>query len=353
MSSHAQTELMFTDRVNKILQNMPSYVKTYIRATHNRTAPRTRYEYLKDIQKFLDYIKEQTGHFPELSDLAALNKESFEEYLEYLEHYDDNGTERTNSRASLKRKLSSLRKLFGYLFENGMLPSDEIRKVELPKLHRKEIIRLEQNEAADLLSAAEHGKNLTEKETDYHDLQSTRDTALISLLLSTGMRVSECAELDISDIDLDQCRARIVRKGGDESIVYFSDQAAEKLSNWLEQRKTKPGNDGPALFLSSRGGRMSVRTIQYLVKKYASRSVPMKHITPHKLRATYATELYNRTGDIYLVAEALGHKDVTTTKEHYAHLSEDRKMDARNVVSYGQGKDGPDACAQRPAPGPS
>lgn len=335
MSSHAETELMFTDRANQILKDMPAYVKSYIRATHNRTAPRTRYEYLKDIKRFLVYVSNGNDQMPTLDDLSSLSKEFFEEYLEYLEHYEEDGKGRTNSRVSLKRKLSSLRRFFGYLFENGLIPSDEIRKVEMPKLHKKEIIRLEQNEASNLLSAVERGTNLTAKEMDYHKLQSVRDTAIITLLLSTGMRVSECTELDVSDVDIDKCRAKIVRKGGNEAIVYFSDAAAEKLTAWLEKRKTiRCADTETALFLSSRNSRMSVRAIEYLVKKYAVRSVPMKKITPHKLRATYATELYNQTGDIYLVAETLGHNDVNTTKAHYANLSDDRKQNSRNVVTY-------------------
>lgn len=335
MSSHAQTEVYFTDLSLKILQDMPEYVKRYIRAIRNSTSPRTRYEYLKDIQRFLSYSEDNLGYVPELKDLGDLGKEFFEEYLEYLEHYEENGRERTNSRISLKRKLSSLRRFFGYLFEEGLIASDQIRRVEIPKTHKKEIIRLERGEAKDLLSAVEYGKELTKKENDYHRLQAVRDMAVVILLLSTGIRVSECAELDTDDVDLDRRMIKIIRKGGDESTVFFSDEAADRLLDWMEQRKNIcHDNAEKALFLSSRNRRLTVRSIQYLVKKYASRSVPLKHITPHKLRATYATELYNGTGDIYLVAEVLGHKDVATTKEHYAHLSEDRKQKSRNIVAY-------------------
>lgn len=354
MSSRAQTDGYFTDRADAMARSMPDYVRRYIRSIRNSTSPRTRYEYLKDIARFLAHVEGSLGHAPSLPELGALDKGFFEGYMEYMEHYEEDGTERTNGRTSLKRKLSSLRRFFGYLFGEGLIESDQVRRVEMPKPHRKEIVRLEQDEARDFLFAVEHGEGLTKKESDYHRRQRARDMAIATLLLSTGMRVSECAELDMGDIDLERCMARIVRKGGDESIVYFSDEAAGRLSDWLDARAAMKGGDGEkALFLSSRGQRMSVRAIEYMVGKYASRAVPLKRITPHKLRSTFATELYNGTGDIYLVAEALGHKDVATTKEHYAHLSEGRKMDARNVVSYGQGKGGPDACAQRPAPGPS
>lgn len=334
MGSHKQTDLYFTDKANEMLKSMPRYVQIYIRAIHNRTAPRTRYEYLKDIQTFLEYLSD-TPSAVSLDDLSKLDKIKFEEYVEYLEHYEKNGIERTNGRTSIKRKLSSLRKFFGYLFENGMIPSDEIRKVEMPKLHKKEIIRLEDDEASDFLNAVENGGRLTKKQADYYKIQNIRDMAIIYLLISSGIRVSECAELDVTDIDMKNACVHVTRKGGNEATVYFSDEAAGFLTDYLETRKVaKCSDDEKALFLSSRNKRLSVRAIEMLVKKYAQRSVPGKNITPHKLRATYATNLYNETGDIYLVAETLGHKDITTTKEHYANLSDKRKAENRNRVTF-------------------
>lgn len=343
MSGRSDTDLFYTDKSASLLADMPSYVKQYIRSIHNRTSPRTRYEYLKDIGSFLDYVK-TTQHLKNvmLDDLKKYEKSDFETYFEYLEHYTKSGKERTNSRTSIKRKMSSLRKFFAYLFENDMIDSDKIRKIEMPKLHHKEIIRLENDEAVDFLNAVEYGNNLTKKQNDYHKLQSVRDSAIIHLMLSTGIRVSECAELDLADIDLKKCSIRIVRKGGNEATVYFSDEALTYIQAYIEIRKDIKNCDTDALFLSSRKTRLSVRAIEALVKKYASRSVPTKHITPHKLRSTFATNLYNETGDIYLVAETLGHKDVTTTKEHYANLSDKRKAENRNKVTFRKRNDDDD-----------
>lgn len=340
MSNHKQTELYYTDKVNALLKTMPDFVKNYIRAIHNRTSPRTRYEYLKDIQTFLSYAQDVSDSDNiTLDTLKSFSKINFEEYFEYLEHYEKNGREYTNSRNSIKRKISALRKFFSYLFESEMIPSDEIRKVAMPKLHKKEIIRLETDEATDFINAVENGTNMTKKEQDYYNLQSTRDAAIIYLLLSSGLRVSECVELDLTDIDMNRSCVHIVRKGGDEATVYFSDEAAVYINRYLEWRKSDKHipDDETALFLSSRKSRLSVRSVQMLVKKYAKRSVPLKNITPHKLRATFATNLYNETGDIYLVAETLGHKDVTTTKNHYANLSDKRKEENRNKVKFKKG----------------
>ena len=339
MSNRQQTDIIFTEKCKTLLEQLPDYVHRYIRSISNVTSPRTRYEYLKDIQMFLNFIGADEPKSVTQLILRNLGREEFEDYIEYLEYYEtDSGTIRSNSRTSIKRKLSSLRRFFGWMFETGFLPSDETRKLAMPKTHKKEIIALDRDEISGLLKTAESAEGLSKKEQDYHAKQSVRDTAILTLMLSSGIRVSECAELDVSDVDMKRSCLHIVRKGGNESTVYFSDEAAACLQAWLEERAQdhKVPDTETALFLSSRKQRLSVRSIEILVNKYAKRARIVKNITPHKLRSTFATALYQETGDIYLVAEALGHKDVTTTKEHYANMSETRKQQNRNRVKLFQ-----------------
>ena len=334
MSNRTKTDTYFTDKVRKDLQTMPDFVKRYMRSIHNTTSPRTQYEYLKDIQKYFNWLESKYQTTVDINLLSSQTKEDFEDYIETIEHYSFNGIERTNSRTSIKRKLSSLRRFFAYLFAENIIPADEIRKIAMPKVPKKEIVHMEQSEMHDFLHTIEHGTNLTQKEKEYHSQQAVRDMAIASLMLSTGIRVSECAELDISDIDMTRSSIHIIRKGGNESTVYFSDEAAMYLQAWLEERSNIKNLDKSetALFLSSRKKRLSVRSIEMLIQKYAKRAAINKHITPHKLRSTFATTLYQNTGDIYLVAETLGHKDITTTKEHYARLSDQRKRENRNKI---------------------
>ena len=181
---------------------------------------------------------------------------------------------------------------------------------------------------------ADNEPKLTEKQKLYHERTKVRDLAMMSLLLGTGIRVSECVGLNINDIDLDTCGARVYRKGGKESVIYFSDEVRDVLENYLDEREmidAVPGNED-ALFLSMQRKRINVRSVENLVKKYAKLVTPLKKITPHKLRSTYGTSLYRETGDIYLVASVLGHNDVNTTRKHYAAQEEERRRSARNVV---------------------
>ena len=156
----------------------------------------------------------------------------------------------------------------------------------------------------------------------------------MTLLLGTGIRVSECVGLDINDVDFDNNGIKIRRKGGYEVIVYFGDEVREALLDYLEERLQIVPVDGHAnaLFLSLQQKRLNVRSVENLVKKYAQTVTKLKKITPHKLRSTYGTSLYRETGDIYLVADVLGHKDVNTTKKHYAAIEDSRRRSAANVV---------------------
>ena len=204
----------------------------------------------------------------------------------------------------------------------------------LNKIHEKEIVRLDADEVSVLLDQVELGDKLTKSQQKFHDKTKTRDMAILTLLLGTGMRVSECVGIDINDIDFKNSGIKIRRKGGNETVIYFGEEVENALLDYLEERKLIVPQDGHenALFLSLQKRRIGVRAVENLVKKYSSLVTNLKKITPHKLRSTYGTALYKETGDIYLVADILGHKDVNTTKKHYAAIEDERRRKARNAV---------------------
>ena len=215
---------------------------------------------------------------------------------------------------------------------------DELRDVkkELPKLHEKAIIRLEPDEVASMLDLIEKGGDkLKGQALAYYKKTKQRDLAIATLLLGTGLRVSECVGLDLGDVDFKNNSVKVVRKGGNEMIVYFGEEVEKALTDYIEgdRKKIEPlkGHEN-ALFYSLQRRRIGVQAIENMIKKYAIQIAPNKHITPHKLRSTYGTTLYKETGDIYLVADVLGHKDVNTTRKHYAAIDENRRRQAAGVV---------------------
>ena len=328
-------------KLRKILDTLPSFCKDFFRGIEPYTSTRTRLAYAYDIRLFFEFLHEKNSYcnkmeiteFP-LSVLDMVHRTDIEEYLDYMSLYQKDGKDITNEERGKARKLSSLRSFYNYYFQNEQIEKNTAALVPLPKRPEKEIIRLEPNEVAILLDQVEDGTKLTKKELGYHKKTKVRDVALLTLLLGTGIRVSECVGLDLQDIDFDTGGIKIRRKGGYEAIVYFGEEVETALLDYLEQREHTIPAEGHenALFLSLQNRRMAVRSVENLVKKYTTRVTPLKKITPHKLRSTYGTELYKETGDIYLVADVLGHKDVNTTRKHYANIDEYRRHQAASAL---------------------
>lgn len=335
-------------KLRELEKELPPYVTTFFRGIEPHTASRTRIAYAIDLKVFFEYIKNSNPIYKDkslreldFSLLTQLQASDIEEYLEYLKYYiGSDGKEITNSETGIKRKLSALRSFYNYFHTHQLLDVNPTLQVRMPKLHQKNIIRMDENEVAEFLDTVESGNKLTKNQMIFHEKTKVRDLALTTLLLGTGIRVSECVGLNINDVDFNNDRINITRKGGYESFVYFGEEVREALLHYMEERKKMipvEGNEN-ALFLSNRMQRISVRNVEILVKKYASSAVATKKITPHKLRSTYGTQLYKETGDIYLVADVLGHKDVNTTKKHYAAMEEERRRSAKDAVTLREKK---------------
>ena len=292
----------------------------------------TFFEYLqKEVDKFNN--KKVTDFTYE--DVNEITDIDIENYLSYLSGFKrGDGKIYANSEKTKSRKFASLRAMFKFFFKKDKITSNVTEKVNSPKVHEKEIIRLEIDEVANLLDYAESGTNLTKMQTYFHQHTAKRDIAILTLFLGTGIRISELVGLNINDFDFNQNAFTVTRKGGNRVILYFSDEVANAILDYLEIRKNNKfvSKDETALFLSIQNKRMGVRSVELLVKKYSKLVTPPKHITPHKLRSTYGTNLYKETGDIYVVADVLGHKDVNTTKKYYAAINDDIRRDASTKV---------------------
>lgn len=343
-SYHAQLNKDNIQRLRDILATMPPYCKEFFRGIEQTTTPKTRIAYAIDVRTFFRFLQQANPAFTDqpvtsitLQDLESLDSIDIEEYLEYLKLYTYEGKEYTNDERGIHRKLSALSRFYKYFYKRKRITNDPTAMVDMPKLHDKEIIRLDSDEIKTLLDLVENGPKAPEgsRKRKFYEKNKFRNIAIFTLLLGTGIRVSECVGLDVDDIDFKNNRLRIIRKGAKEDFVYFGEEVATALENYLEITRqnitTVPGHEN-ALFLSIQRRRMTVQAIENLVKEYTSQITTFKHITPHKLRSTYGTSLYRETGDIYLVAEVLGHNDVNTTRKHYAALDEDRKRLAAKAV---------------------
>ena len=336
-------------QIRSIARELPPACGDFFSAIAVTTGTFTRLAYAIDLKTFFSFLQTERYQFSQKplyafndGDLALLTQSDLTAYVEYLTFYYKNEPDGetpakalVNHDLSIKRKLCSIRSFYEYLFKNNRIPSNITTLVPLPKIHEKPILRLSMEEMRRMLEQAATGDGLTPRQKAWHKLTVKRDYALISLFLGTGVRVSECVGMDIGDVDLENNAFLVTRKGGNQVVLYFPPEVAEALADYLAERdqiEPLPGHE-EALFLSMQKRRMTQRAVQNLVKKYAAVAAPLKpRISPHKLRSTFATNLYNKTGDIYLVADVLGHTSVDTTRKHYADMTDARRRMAAEQV---------------------
>ena len=337
-------------QIRAITRELPQACSDFLRAIAVTTGTFTRLAYAIDMRTFFHFLQAERVAFSDRpltlwtdEDLARVSQSDLTAYVEHLTYYfkDDDGAQEqpvkalVNHDLAIKRKLCSIRSLYDFLFQNHRIPSNVTLLVPLPKIHEKPILRLTRDEMTKMLSQAETGEGMTETQKRYQKITAKRDYAMLSLFLGTGIRVSECVGINLSDVNLEENAFLVTRKGGNQVVLYFPPEVATALGEYLEERKKMdalPGHED-ALFLSLQKRRITQRAVQNLVKKYAATAAPLKpKISPHKLRSTFATNLYNATGDIYLVADVLGHSSVDTTRKHYADMTDARRRMAAEYV---------------------
>lgn len=330
------------EKLKITLKELPEFCMEFFVGKANSTSILTRLSYAQDYLIFFQFLSENIPSFYgkavnsyTLEDLNKITSTHIESYLNFLSSYERNGDIYSNELVTKARKLASVRALFLYFYRKNLLRENVTQKVANPKIPRKDIIRLNNDEVSNILNVAEKGNGLTVRQQSYNKITGRRDVAILSLFLGTGIRISELVGLNIEDIDFRVNAFTITRKGGNRAILYFNEEVSGALQEYLEERKLKEKDKFPissAFFISIQNKRIGVRAVEKLVQKYAKIVSPLKPITPHKLRSTFGTNLYRATKDIYVVAEVLGHKDVNTTKKHYAAISEDIKREASTKV---------------------
>jgi site-specific recombinase XerD len=333
------------EKMREILIQLPELCYDFISSVSQRTSELTRLNYVHDLKLFFNFLHEFIPGFEKspkdytVSELKLVKPRNIDMFLEHVSSYsvkiDDKTLERTNHNAGKKRKITTIRAFYRFLYKRQLIDSDVTALVDVPKIKEKAIITLEPEEIQRLLATVENGNNLVGNGKAWNEKTRKRDLAIFALLLGTGIRISECVGLNIEDIDFDTGMFKVTRKGGNEAILYFSQEVGTYLLAYLKERKELSPNEGheKALFLSSQLNRISVRAVQHFVANYKKAAGIVKKISPHKFRSTYGTRLYQSTQDIYLVADVLGHKDVNTTTKHYAKMSDELRKKAADKVS--------------------
>lgn len=334
-------------KLHDLQSELPQFMQPYLKDTELSHQVRTSIAYTRELITFLTYIQDMNPAYKDtavkdipFSVLEQLTAYDINDYLTYLAGHDGVHSH-SNGDAALQRAMSALRGYFSYevihenLTKNPMVGAAKPRRVK-----EKPIERLSTDQAAELLAGVEASNSGTDRSRAFTVKTQLRDTAIVTLLLNTGIRISECVGLDVSDIHEDRSFT-VVRKGGKIERLFLNDAAYDAVTDYIrnERKHYLDDPDEPALFLSNRKQRMSVRSIQAMLEKYGKSTIQKMDLHPHTLRRTYGTLLYEATSDISLVSETLGHKSLDTTRRHYADVSEQHRRIAGTLDVYSQKKE--------------
>lgn len=343
----------------ELMGHLPYYVRTYVAGREARMSSRTRLIYISRIDTFFDYLI-RTQKFVRyggyamdkagitLNDLDTLTLEDIEAFASWIRSRritaHPGKAMDSEKETTVNNYLSALSTFFRYFESHGKITKNPVAGYERKRLTKHPVVRLNTRQKSEFLDNVQSGEALSEHQKAYHTKNALRDYAICLTLTRTGLRVSELVGLNVQDMDLDDCFFYVLRKGGKEDRVFFDDETASVLTDYLEYRKTllvDPTEQ--ALFLNTfgkyKGTRLSVRSVEKLVKKYATTGAPSTRgkITPHKLRATYATDMLMATHDISLVQKSLNHESPQTTMIYADQRTIDLEK-ARNVLKDSEKK---------------
>ena len=350
MAQQYQNDLRLSldKKVDEIVGQLPDFASSFFKDLKIiGKSERTRLEYAYDMKRFFDFIGNQSGFrnvalksLKATEILDVLTYDDIQEYLDTLNTHpitDKHGKTREvlSSPSSKARKISSLRSFYKYYFKKGKIHSNLSDLMDLPKIPDRNIVVMDKEQVQRILSAVSDTSGMADGERIRHEKIIKRDYAIMMLFFGTGIRVSELVGIDLPDIDFYNASLMITRKGGDEDVVYFGPEVEEAIADYVDSDRSAllAGKEETALFVSMQHKRMSVRSVQLMIKGYAEKAGLNMKVTPHALRRTFASQVYSNTSDIYLVAEALHHSSVETTRKHYARMSKERKREAAKAVS--------------------
>jgi integrase/recombinase XerC len=270
-----------------------------------RLSPRTVQAYREDLGGLATFLERSR------SDLRTATHRQLRRWLAHLDT-------RGYARSSIARKAAAVRSFYRFAARRGHVPASPASVLSSPKRPTRLPPVLKVSEAAALVSAPAALDDCT-----------LRDRAVLELLYASGLRVAELCGLDVSDVDLDRARVRVMGKGGREREIPVGEIAADALRDYLREARSRMGPEGtaPALFFNRRRKRLSSRDVRSIVKRYLGDLPAGRRVSPHTLRHSFATHLMEGGADIRVVQELLGHASLTTT-QRYTHVSRGRLFSA-------------------------
>lgn len=312
--------------IERLVKDYPDELIKYINSMSRKTTY-TKLAYTRYIINFLNYITEKYNY--NISNIETYNKikpMDIDAYMENIKYTQDGKEKSGTFRAA---NLAAINGYFKFLLLNDIIKSNPCQYTEIPRDNNEhEIITISDEDLNAMIENIKNGVG-NKKAVSIQRKWINRDIALLTLGITTGLRVSAISGINIDDINFEEKYIIVTEKGDIRKKVFIGDKTIQTIIRWMMDRSSMVDKNEPALFIAQGKKRMSVRAIENRIKTISE--CTGKHITPHKMRATCATKLYEQTGDVYLVQQQLGHKNIRNT-ERYARVSDQRKREAAEIL---------------------
>ncbi len=312
-------------KANRIIEmNMPDFARRFFNDKMNSLKANSYYGYALDLREFFDYLGETSYTIcsMKLSDLNRITPEVIEEYVEHLRTTLFNGKPKISSDQSLKRKLCVMSSFFNYYFQQGFIVFNPISKVEIPKVPAGPSKGSNMQDNLKLLEYVSKGNLPSSRRMKFQDKLRNRDTALLALIMGAGIKASECVALNIQDVDLKHNIITVESRRG-PSQVCISQYLSETLGRYLAERLemiTLYGHDD-AFFLSIQKKRISLRSIELLLKKYSSSLFGDEHsINPNEIRSAFKENVFTTSRNIFVTSELTGNAPASLLRQYFPYL---------------------------------
>lgn len=293
----------------------------------------TKRVYVLRVMNYMDYVKDICKK--DISDPGVYNtmkKSDINMYIDYIKHYyDQDGSRKDRSESTRVTMISAVISFYNFLEDNEYIIKNPCNGIKIPRVNGDaEVVEMTEDEIEKLRANIMKDPENKSK-VEIHRRWMNRDLAIVTIGCRTGLRLSALCDINMEDINMSERYLRVIEKGNKSRIIMFGENTAEVLQKWIQDREKLLGeySSCDALFISNQRKRISRRTVEAMIEKYTANMD--KHITPHKMRSTCATNLYKQTGDIYLVQNVLGHENISNTKR-YTKISESKKMLAASVL---------------------
>jgi len=326
------------NKFRELTKELPDFMTPYLQSLELGAKPTTAVQYARDLISFMQFLQSAkpacknmaTSDIPKevIEKLTYLDINAFETYLQ-------SGSYHINSPETINRTINTLRSYFSYEVSHDNLVKNPTKgAIKMKEDETKDIHFLTSMEVRALLSSIDEMAEGDSRQSAFSRNTRLRDIAIITLLLNTGIRISECVGLDLDHIDFEEQSFEILRKGGKKATLYFNNDVKTTLMDYINNERLKYAEENErALFLSNRKKRIAVRSIQKMLQRYGELS-NIEKLHPHVLRKTFGTNLYGATGDVELVATMLGHSNMNTTKEHYSAITQEHMAQNKNFYLY-------------------